>query len=295
MPEHFDIDEWSAVYSAAEILHAREVALVLEARAVPNRLERHGARWIVAVPGAHFTAAKAEVIAWLEENDGPRGGERRLQVLGSGWPGVLAWIAIMVFVAFASTRQFLGLDWYALGSADARAIVGGEFWRTMTALMLHADTVHLLGNLVFGSFFGYYVGKYLGEGFGWSLILLGGVFGNTLNAWVQSPMHRSVGASTAVFAALGILTAYRWRRGFEPHTSWRVRFAPLYAGIALLAFTGTAGESTDLGAHLFGFLSGLALGLLATQLAEKLDTRTQLVLAGACVGSCYLAWQLALS
>ncbi len=295
MPEHFDIDEWSAVFSAAEILHAREVALVLEARAVPNRLERHGARWIVVVPGAHFSHAKAEVMAWLEENAGPRGGERHLQILGRGWPGVIAWVAIMIAIALTSTRQFLGLDWYALGSADAGAIVSGEYWRTVTALMLHADTVHLLGNLVFGSFFGYSVGRYLGEGFGWSMILLGGVLGNTFNAWVQSPLHRSVGASTAVFAALGILTAYRWRRGFEPNTSWRVRFAPLYAGVALLAFTGTSGESTDLGAHLFGFLTGLGLGLLATRLAEKLDARIQLILAGVCLSSCYLAWQLALT
>jgi membrane associated rhomboid family serine protease len=295
VPEHFDIDEWSAVYSAAEILHAREVALVLEARAVPNRLERDGARWIVVVPGAHFSAAKAEVIAWLEENAGPRGGERRLRVLGHGWPGVLAWVVIMIAVALTSTRQFLGFDWYALGSADAGAIVDGEYWRTVTALTLHADTVHLLGNLVFGSFFGYYVGRYLGEGLGWSMILLGGVLGNTLNAWVQSPLHRSVGASTAVFAALGILTAFRWRRGFEPNTSWRVRFAPLYAGIALLAFTGTSGESTDLGAHLFGFLTGLVLGLLATHVAERLDRRTQLILAASCLSSCYIAWQLALS
>jgi len=164
----------------------------------------------------------------------------------------------------------------------------------MTALMLHADTVHLLGNIVFGSFFGFYAGRYLGEGFGWSMILLGGVLGNTINAWVQSPLHRSVGASTAVFAALGILTAFRWRRGFEAHTSWRVRFAPLYAGIALLAFTGTAGEFTDLGAHLFGFVTGIALGLLATQLAERLSRRTQLALACACFLSCFGAWQLAL-
>lgn len=294
MAEHFDIDEWSAVFSAAELVHARDVVLVLEARAVPNRLERHGSRWTVIVPGAHFGTAKAEVVAWIAENEQPTGGERRLRVLGKGWPGVVAWVAALIIVGVAATRQYLGFDWYQLGSADAAAIVAGEYWRALTALMLHADTMHLMGNVVFGSFFGYYVGRYLGEGFGWSMILLGGVLGNTVNAWVQSPLHRSVGASTAVFAALGILTAYRWRRGFEPHTSWRVRFAPLYAGIALLAFTGTAGESTDLGAHLFGFVAGLLLGLAATQLAERLGSRVQVALAGICLGACFLAWRFAL-
>ncbi|MGD2167017.1 MAG: rhomboid family intramembrane serine protease [Gammaproteobacteria bacterium] len=289
------MDEWSAVFSAAELAHARDVVLVLEARSVPNRLERDGSRWVVCVPGSHFDVAKTEVITWLAENSTRAGGERHLRVLGSGWPGVVAWIATLIIVAVLSTRRYLGFDWYSLGSADAAAIVAGEYWRALTALTLHADTVHLMGNLLFGSFFGYHAGRYLGAGFGWSLILLGGVLGNVINAWVQSPVHRSVGASTAVFAALGLLAAYRWRLGFEPHTSWRVRIAPLYAAIALLAFTGTAGESTDLGAHLFGFSAGLLLGVVATRIAARVSRRAQLVLAGGCLASCVLAWRLALA
>ena len=161
--------------------------------------------------------------------------------------------------------------------------------------MLHADAVHLIGNLLFGSFFGYFAGRYLGDGFGWFLILLGGVLGNWLNALVQSPLHRSVGASTAVFAALAVLMVWRWRRGFEPNTSWRVRFAPLYAGVALLAFTGTAGESTDLGAHLFGFLVGGALALAATFAVERVGERLQRSLAATCLLVCVVGWWIALN
>jgi membrane associated rhomboid family serine protease len=292
---HFDTEDWNAVFSAAELVHARDVVLVLEARAVPNRIERHGPRWVVLVPARRFDDARAEVTAWHSENAEPAGGERRLRVLGSGWPGVAVWNIVLVVVAILATRQTLGHDWYTAGRAEAAAIMTGELWRALTALTLHADTVHLLGNLVFGSFFGFYVGKYLGEGFGWSLILIGGVLGNTINAFVQSPLHLSVGASTAVFAALGILTTWRWRRGFEPNTSWRVRFAPLYAGIALLAFTGTAGESTDLGAHLFGFVSGLLLGLLAARVAERLGPRAQMAFAASSALCCLVAWRAALA
>jgi hypothetical protein len=35
----------------------------------------------------------------------------------------------------------------------------------------------------------------------------------------------------------------------------------------LLAFTGTAGENTDLGAHLFGFIAGLGAGLALARFA----------------------------
>jgi hypothetical protein len=62
-----------------------------------------------------------------------------------------------------------------------------------------------------------------------------------------------------------LLTAHTWRRGFPPGTSFRGRVAPLIAGLGLLAYTGTAGENTDLGAHLFGFIAGFALGLLAAR------------------------------
>lgn len=295
MTQHFEPDQWGAVFSAPELAHVREVALVLESRALPNRVERHGTLWTVLVPSSLMGESRLEVAAWISENARPAGGERSLRVLGSGWPGVLAWLVTLVTISVFSTRQLFGADWYAAGSADAGRIVAGEIWRALTALTLHADTVHLLGNLAFGSFFGFYSGKYLGAGFGWLLIVSGGVMGNLINAWVQVPEHRSVGASTAVFAALGILAAYRWRRGFEPHTSWRVRLAPLYAGIALLAFTGTAGESTDLGAHLFGFLTGLLLGVAATTVAERVGTAAQWLLGGGCLAACCVAWWLALT
>lgn len=295
MNEQYEFEQWISVFTAAELAHAREVVLVLESQSLPSRLERHGPRWEVFVPIRLLAESRYEVSAWLTENSRPSGGERRLLVLGSGWPGVVGWLAVLIAVSVFATRQMFGADWYALGSADAGAILDGEYWRTLTALMLHADVVHLIGNLVFGSFFGYYAGRYLGEGLGWSMILLGGVLGNAVNAWLQSPLHRSVGASTAVFAALGLLAAWRWRRGFEPHTSMRVRFAPLYAAIALLGFTGTAGETTDLGAHLFGFCAGLLLGLIATGLAERIGRTMQRVLVGISLGACVLAWWRALS
>jgi len=86
--------------------------------------------------------------------------------------------------------------------------------------------------------------------------------------WVQDAGHRSIGASTAVFAALGLLVAYTWRRGFFRDTPWRGRIAPIVAGLGLLAFTGTSGENTDLGAHLFGFIMGFGSGLVLARFAS---------------------------
>jgi hypothetical protein len=41
-------------------------------------------------------------------------------------------------------------------------------------------------------------------------------------------------------------------------------FAPLAAGLALLALYGAGGLNTDVGAHVSGFLAGLGFGFLAT-------------------------------
>ena len=43
---------------------------------------------------------------------------------------------------------------------------------------------------------------------------------------------------------------------------WSTRFGPIVGGLALLMFTGTGGQNTDVGAHLLGFVCGFAAGML---------------------------------
>ena len=84
-----------------------------------------------------------------------------------------------------------------------------------------------------------------------------------LNAWVQSPAHRSIGASTAVFAALGLLVAYTWRRGFLRDTPWRGAHRADRRGLRPARVHGHGAARTRiLGAHLFGFIAGLGGGLV---------------------------------
>ncbi len=100
-------------------------------------------------------------------------------------------------------------------------------------------------------------------------MLLAGALGNALNAFVQAPSHTSIGASTAVFATLGILAAYTWKRRRTQINRW----VPLGGGVALLAFLGMGGERTDIFAHFAGFGSGCLFGLVF----GVLETRSLLV------------------
>lgn len=154
-------------------------------------------------------------------------------------------------------------DLVRAGSASEEAIGAGEWWRGLTALTLHADWAHLVGNTVGGFLFFGLVFRFLGVGFGWICILLTGFLGNLLNAWGYAGTgHNSIGASTAVFGSLGIVVGYRILRQFRlTRWSWpRHLWVPLVAGIVLLGFLGAGGERTDVLAHGWGFLAGLLLG-----------------------------------
>ena len=289
-------EQWMTIATGLDEGRVNDLALVLTARGITSERQRGSAGWELWVPLASAGAAAAELTQYRREN-ARQIGQRPLEEIGDGWPGVVAYAVVLMAVFVALRQSALGLDWLGAGALRSGAVLRGEWWRTVTALTVHVDLDHIGGNLAFGAFFGYFVGRYLGRGVGWLAILVAAAAANALNAFVQSPDHRSIGASTAVFAALGLLVAYTWRRGFLRETPWRARIAPIVAGLGLLAFTGTAGENTDLGAHLFGFLMGFGggVGLAAwVRVAWLRSARVQatcVIVALLAVGSAWL-WGL---
>jgi membrane associated rhomboid family serine protease len=260
-------EHWVTVAIGLTEVRANELALVLTARGVPFE-RRFGPKGIeLWVPLGMAPAAATELTLYRHEN-AREVGARPLAEVGAGLPGVVVYALTLLAVFVAVHNLAFHRDWLAAGGLEAGAVLAGEWWRVITALTVHIELAHLGGNLAFGAFFGYFVGRYFGAGVGWLAVLLAAALGNGLNAWVEAPTHRSIGASTAVFAALGLLVAYTWRRGFFHHTPWRARIAPIVAGLGLLAFTGTSGENTDLGAHLLGFVAGFGGGLLFARYAR---------------------------
>ena len=157
--------------------------------------------------------------------------------------------------------------WEELGALDARAVLArGEWWRLATALFLHADLGHLLSNLLSGIFVFSAVLTTLGRGRGWLLLALASVAGNLAAAVLHSRAdYSSLGASTAIFAGLGLLTgrAIRFVRQIDHPHRWRGMLAPLAAGLALLGLYGAGGPEVDVVAHMTGFAAGGAIGFLA--------------------------------
>jgi len=291
-------DTWVVVFEARRERQCTETGLVLVAVGIEHEVAYFDDRWQLRVPAASAARAAEELALYRQENRRPTGGASPLEELESGWQGVFSYAAALLVFAVLDGRGAFGRDWLAAGGLEAGRVVAGEWWRAVTALTLHVDLGHLAANLGFGGFFGLYVGRYLGAGIGWAFILAGGVAGNLLNAMIQPAPHRAIGASTAVFAALGLLAAYTWRKGFLAHTPWKTRIAPVIAGIALLAFTGSGAGSesgtVDIMAHLTGFVCGFVLGVLAAVVSLPRHAGAQRFAAALAAGGLLLAWVLAL-
>jgi rhomboid protease GluP len=288
-------DVWPEVFSTADRAVAAEMALVLEARGIAYASYKHFGRFSLSVPPHQLDVAREELQIYAREAAIPRGGSMSIPYAGSGWPGVWVYVGLLLLVALAVREALFGFDWVRAGSVDGLRISAGEWWRNVTALTIHRELDHLLGNLAFGSFYGYFVGRHLGSGLGWAAIVLAGAFGNAINVFLQGSDHRSIGASTAVFAALGILAAFTWRRGYHRNTPWRARIAPIIASLALLAYTGTGGENTDLGAHLFGFVAGIVGGLVLARFEIPTSSTTQAGIGLSVVAGIIVCWWLALA
>lgn len=162
--------------------------------------------------------------------------------------------------------------WPALteaGAVEAGAIFRrGEVWRAATALFLHADAAHLAANLISGVFVFAAVLATIGRRRGWWLIAGASVAGNLAAAALRAGVdYRSIGASTAVFASVGLLTgrAVRIVATMARPWRWRAMIVPLAAGVGVLGLFGAGGVEIDVLAHATGFASGLALGAIATR------------------------------
>ena len=187
----------------------------------------------------------------------------------AGWDAVGLWVFSLLMVFYWQSRDPSIVDRAA--SSGVGLFRNGEWWRPFTSLFLHADLQHLLGNILSGTLFGTLVSRSLGAWRGWALILASGVLGNILTCLLTLPEpFVSIGASTAVFGALGILSGIGLSsmRRSGPHLPLARTTAPLIAGIVLLGWLGVGqpGDNTDVLGHVMGFCSGLAAGLICERM-----------------------------
>jgi membrane associated rhomboid family serine protease len=275
---------------------AQDWSLVLTAVGVEHALQstpEGGELWVDAAEQAR---AADELGRYLREN-------RPSPVPAVSWPayrhaawGVAAYAMALVLVTAAALYRVGERNWVSRGVLEIGLLERAEWWRVFTALTLHADLGHLLANLAFGLLFAYPAAQFLGVGVAWLAIVLGAGAANAVDMLLHPPHHSVLGASTAVFVALGLTSAFSWRRRATYSLTWMQRLSPLVAGVALLAFTGAGGERTDLLAHALGFLAGVLGGfaLAHARLPPPGRAAPQWLAAGLALGILIAAWTAAL-
>jgi len=205
-----------------------------------------------------------------------------------GWrwatPGLFM-LLLAAFVALAlvgaDAHAMLLRDWGALSGAlvDVHAwnaaVAQDAPLRLVTALFLHADWSHLLGNLVFLLIFGLPAEKAMGAWRFLLLFVLGGAAANLAAvASIDTPDRIIIGASGAVSAVIGAYLALfpNAKLGVVLPLGLFLQFvrapAPLLIGIwALLqvvfTFFGPAFGPVAWVAHLAGFAFGVTFALWA--------------------------------
>jgi membrane associated rhomboid family serine protease len=194
---------------------------------------------------------------------------------------IVDWRATAVIAAVTFAISF----WILLTGAVGTAATGGGFiplrmaagssgflvpaWATpLTATLIHGGAAHLALNLIMLIYCGQQTERALGSA---AMIILYGVgaFAAAAGHWLLSPasgvpMIGASGAISAVVAAYALLYGQRRARAIGPFSADLVHVAWLAAAwIGIQALMGIAGLSGGLsiaiGAHIGGFLAGLAL------------------------------------
>ncbi len=235
-------------------------SLVLSAVNISHTISNKDGKSIILVPEESEEEARFQIESYVAENKNwPPQKDFSEQNNSSIQPPTLLVIGALILFYSVTGPWSANSHWFQFGAGDATAILrDGEYHRLITALTLHANVVHLLGNCFLGGFLIHFFCRTTGPGIGLFAILVSASLGNLINVRLHQEAHLFVGFSTAVFATIGMLSiiSYHANRKFAGYHL----LVPFMAGAALLAMTGSSGERTDLGAHLFGLLSGFFVG-----------------------------------
>ena len=183
-------------------------------------------------------------------------------------------VAVAIFIAlnlvmFLAEVKLGGstnpLTLHRLGAFEPRAIrIGGQYWRMVTSLFLHAGSLHLLFNLYALFIIGPGLERIIGSvrfALYYLLAGLGSSTGVLLLHWSDSSrLEQLVGASGCVMGIVGVWAGYLFRHRHEPFASRRLKNIVLIVAVQTAFDLST--PQVSMAAHLSGLATGVVLGLL---------------------------------
>lgn len=250
-------------------------------------------QWALLVERSQMERALQALKAYRVEN---RGWSWRRELPGGSieiHAGAVVWCLLLAFAHWVATFAMPALA--ALGKMDSQAVRAGAWHRLFTPIFLHSDLAHLMANVTFGILvLGLAMGRF---GLGPTLLAtyLAGALGNLTGLLFYSHPYTGVGASGMMMGALGVLCTHSvglWRK--SPKAA-RYIFSGVLSGLFLFILFGVD-PSSDVLAHLGGFVAGLAFGAALSWFDEPQLRKPVLnwFLVAILAGTIALTWGLAL-
>jgi rhomboid protease GluP len=168
---------------------------------------------------------------------------------------------------------------------------GGQPWRLLTAMFLHFGALHLLFNMWALVSLGRLVERLYGSGHFLLLYVMSGLAGLTLST-LLNPVGYGLGASGAVFGALGAIPAFvlNARSGVPPGIARFLRIDATVIVAVNLAI-GFFIPFIDNAAHIGGLIGGFIYGLLLSRpLAEQRPLQSERIVAATMLCASSLWW-----
>jgi len=273
----------------------REIELLLLSRYIPHQLEDGAVLKRLYVPLTHEDNAIKEIEAYQAENRywPPKITVPKTQPIRISLLHLLVVVGLSFF-HWLTNGGTAFQEWLEPGRLSAELVLDGEWHRTITSMTLHLDDSHFLSNLLALLFFVAGVDQFLGGGVAWLLVAISGAIGNYFNALFYQTAHQAVGASTAVFSAVGLLGALGIKQYLKQREIKKRFFIPVIGALGLFAMLGTNPES-DVMAHFFGFVSGLGIGIFILPFIDRFPVK-KIVVQAAAFGMfsalIYYCWQV---
>ena len=128
-------------------------------------------------------------------------------------------------------------------------ILGGEWWRLLSSIFLHAGLIHLGLNAYVLWIFGVEIERQIGRLFTLAVFLVTGVFAGAVSFAFAPGLTVGVGASGAIFGLVGAFIAYNYLRRHhvmaQARLRWRVEHAADQPHHRLHVAPGSIGERTS--------------------------------------------------
>jgi rhomboid protease GluP len=165
---------------------------------------------------------------------------------------------IIITAAFYLAQQVMGPSLTFELASFGPAIEGGEWYRLITPVLVHASPLHILMNMLVLFVYGPNVEEAFGSMRFLVFYVLCGISGSAFSYALGSGAP-SVGASGAIFGIVGVLLVYLYNRRSQQFIAQYLRGILTFLGLNLVL--GFVIPNVDVMAHLGGLVAGVILAL----------------------------------